>query len=120
MKKYLLAPAFILATIFLLMACAKETSFPQAGGELPGQNITIQADGSFSPAILTVASGTTVSFVNNHNKPHNIKSSDSVSIVTNLIAPYKFYKFNTSGLTGVYDYKCLLDTSIRGSLIVTP
>lgn len=119
MKKYLSAPAFVLAAIFLLMACAKETSFPQAGGELPGQNITIQADGSFSPAALVVASGTTVSFVNNDSKAHNIMSIDSVSIVTNLIAPYKFYKFNTSGLTGIYHYKCLLDTSIRGTLLIT-
>jgi plastocyanin len=120
MKNNIFLAIFILLASILWVSCSKVDSFPDAGGTLPSNYITIQANGSFSPFTLRVASGSTITFVNNDSKPHNILSSDSVSIVTNIIAPKSFYIFKNDALIGVFPYKCILDSTIRGTIIISP
>jgi len=103
-----------------MAACTKNIDYPEQGGNLPGNYITIQADGSFSSALLNVVSGSTISFVNNDSKAHNILSNDSISIISNIIAPESFYVLKTDTLKGIIPYKCMLDSTIRGTIIVTP
>ncbi|MGH9200506.1 MAG: hypothetical protein ACRD2A_04630 [Vicinamibacterales bacterium] len=48
---------------------------PTGGGSLPtGVTITIGADGQVTPANVTIAQGGRVTFVNNHNQPHDMSS----------------------------------------------
>ncbi len=44
------------------------------GGATATTTITIGADGRVSPATITVAPGSRVTFVNNHNRPHDMSS----------------------------------------------
>ncbi len=44
------------------------------GGGSAGTTITIGTDGRVSPANLTVSPGSRVTFVNNHNRPHDMSS----------------------------------------------
>ena len=121
MKKYLFASVLALLIATALFGCTKVTEeFNAVGGDLPTHYIVIQANGSFSPSLLSVASGSSITFVNNDKKPHNIMSTDSISIRTNVIAPNGFFKFKNDSLIGVFPYKCLLDSTIRGTIIITP
>lgn len=120
MKNNLFTPVIILVISIALATCTKVDYYPEAGGNLPSNYITIQPGGSFSPAVLKVASGSSITFVNNDTKPHHIKSNDSVSIVTNIIAPNSFYLFKNDAITGSFPYRCILDTNIRGTIIISP
>ena len=110
--------AFIVATLFF--SCAKHEYFDAYGGELPGNYVIIQADGTLGPYSLEVASGSSVTFVNDDVKPHSIMRTDNVSIVTNVIPSKGFYKFKNDALVGSFPYKSLLDSSIKGIIIITP
>jgi plastocyanin len=121
MKKNLLGPVMLLFATITLFACTKITEdVTAAGGNLPTHYIVIEANGSFTPALLRVASGSSITFVNNDKKPHNIMSNDSISIRTNVIAPNGFFKFKNDTLVGIFPYKCLVDSNIRGTIIITP
>ncbi len=45
-----------------------------SGGGTATTTITIGTDGRVSPASITVAPGSRVTFVNNHNRPHDMSS----------------------------------------------
>jgi plastocyanin len=47
---------------------------PGGGGGTPTMTITIGANGSVSPASLTVPVGSRVTFTNSHNQPHDMNS----------------------------------------------
>lgn len=120
MKNNLFTPVIILGISVALATCTKVTDFEGVGGDLPTNYITLQADGTFSPAILRVASGSSITFVNNDNEPHQLISADSLSINTGLIAPGRSYFFKKDTLIGTIPYRCVLDTNIRGTVIITP
>jgi plastocyanin len=116
--------SYLKPVLFILMAamsaCTKNIAYPDLGGNLPGHYITIQANGAFGPALLNVVSGSTIYFVNNDRKAHNILSNDSTSIISNSIAPGAFYLLKTDTIQGIIPYRCTLDSSIRGTIIITP
>jgi plastocyanin len=106
MKNNLFTPVIMLFISVALATCTKTTDF--------------QADGSFTPAILRVASGSSITFVNNDNEPHQLLSSDSVSINTGLIEPGRSFFFKKDTLVGTISYRCTLDSNIRGTVIIAP
>ena len=57
------------------LSCGGSGSAPAApsGGSAEGRTITITANGA-TPAVLTIAPGTRVLFVNNDTRPHNMTS----------------------------------------------
>jgi plastocyanin len=120
MKNNLFTPVIMLFISVALATCTKTTDFEAVGGDLPTNYITLQADGSFTPAILRVASGSSITFVNNDNEPHQLLSSDSVSINTGLIEPVRSFFFKKDTLVGTISYRCTLDSNIRGTVIITP
>lgn len=121
MKYPALYTALILATGFILNACTKHEGFTAAGGNLPTNYITVLPNGTLVPATLTVASGSSVTFVNNHNKPHRILSLDAdSSIYTAIIPPDSSFFYKNDTLTGTYAYKCVLDSTITGVLTIRP
>jgi plastocyanin len=120
MKYCSLISLIILIISISLTACTKNIDYPEQGGNLPSNYIIIESGGSFSPLLLKVTTGSSITFVNNDTRPHNIISNDSISINTNIIAPKSFYFFKNDTLTGVFPYKCMLDSSIRGTIIINP
>lgn len=119
MRKIIFTSVSLIITI-LFAACTQEEDFKELGGNLPTNYIIIQADGSLTPSVLSVASGSSITFVNSDTKPHHIISNDSTSIKTNIIASKSFYLFKNDTLHGVFPYRCLLDSNIKGTILITP
>lgn len=104
-----------------ICSCTKNESFTAVGGNLPTNYITILANGKLQPAVLNIASGSSVTFVNNHHKPHRFLSLDAdSSIYTSIIAPDSFFVYKNAGLAGNYLFKCTLDSSIAGIINIRP
>jgi len=71
---------------------------------------------SFSPATLTVAAGTTVTWVNHDDIPHNVVSNDKVfkSKVMDTDEKFSF----TFAKAGEYPYFCAIHPKMTGKVVV--
>ena len=71
---------------------------------------------SFSPATLTVAAGTTVTWVNHDDIPHNVVSTDKVfkSKVMDTDEKFSF----TFTKAGEYSYFCGIHPKMTGRVVV--
>jgi plastocyanin len=88
LKRTRLLPIAVCAVVFLsTMACGGSSGStppttptptptpPTGGGSLPtAVTITIGTNGQVTPANVTIAVGGRVTFVNNHNQPHDMSS----------------------------------------------
>jgi plastocyanin len=78
MTAHHLQTAGIALTLALVFAgCGSDGGSPTPPSETPGSvaaTITIGANGVVSPKDVTVAPGSRVTFVNNHNVPHDMSS----------------------------------------------
>ena len=111
----------ILVAVFIVNACTKHEGYTPAGGNLPTNYITVLPDGRIKPTSLTVASGSSITFVNMHNKPHRILSLDAdSSIYTTVIPPDSSFFYKNDTLLGTFTYKCVLDSTIRGTITIRP
>src|SRR5690349_20900587 len=103
--------AIFTVIIFSVTACNKTGIAEPAGGELP-TNYIIVKDSIFTPATLTVVSGSSITFVNNTANAHTIMTDDTVTIKRTAIAPGTsfFFKKDTSG---TFPYHCTVHPSAR-------
>ena len=121
MKLTKLFAAVVLITVFVMNACTKHEAYTQAGGNLPTNYITVLPNGRITPASLSIASGSSITFVNNHNKPHRILSLDAdSSIYTSIIPPDRSFFYKNDTLLGTFAFKCVLDSSITGIISIRP
>ena len=73
---------------------------------------------TFNPSEITVAPGTTVTWVNNEAMPHNVADSNKGFRSKTLVKDDKFsFTFTTAG---EYDYLCLIHPNMKGKVIVKP
>lgn len=73
-------------------------------------------DFAYSPATLTVAPGTTVTWTSRDDEPHTVTSRDSLFTSGGLDADESFsYTFTTPG---TYTYFCKLHPEMNGTIIV--
>jgi plastocyanin len=71
---------------------------------------------SFSPATLTVAAGTTVTWTNRDDIPHNVVSTDKVFKSKVMDTDEKFsYTFTKAGS---YSYFCSIHPHMTGAVVV--
>ena len=70
----------------------------------------------FVPAILTVAPGTAVTWVNKDEEPHNIVSPDRAFRSKAIDGGEKFT--NVFEKPGTYNYLCAMHPQMRGTVIV--
>jgi plastocyanin len=71
---------------------------------------------SFGPATITVAAGTTVTWVNRDDIPHTVVSADSVFKSKALDTDEKFtYTFSKAG---TYSYFCSIHPKMTGQIVV--
>ena len=69
-----------------LFSCNKENEgYNAIGGQLPSNYILIK-DSSFSPAVLSVVVGSSITFSNQTNLLHTIVSDDTVAIKSTPVA----------------------------------
>jgi len=73
---------------------------------------------TFNPSEITVAPGTTVTWVNNEAMPHNVADLNKGFRSKILAKDDKFsFTFTTAG---EYDYLCLIHPNMKGKVIVKP
>jgi plastocyanin len=91
----------LLMTALCFSACEKgHTGGNEQGGLLPTNYISIK-DSSFSPELLTVVSGSSITFVNTTNIPQTIISTDSLIIPAAVIAANTSFFFKNDTIDAV-------------------
>jgi len=118
MKKIRLNVLLLAGILFAgLYSCTKsEEDFTAQGGLLPTNYITIK-DSSFSPSTLTVAAGSSITFVNSTDFEHSIVSEDSATILSGIIASKtSFYYLKDT--VAVINYHCGKHPAVKGRIIL--
>ena len=98
------------------------------GGNPSTATITIGSDGRVSPAQVTIAVGGRVTFVNNHNLPHDMSSDphpehtqcpeiNSVGFLT-AGQTRTTSNLNTARTCGFHDHNLPDDTRLQGRIII--
>ena len=116
------ACAFVLVLACLSAGCASGQNPVSPAGATPApatvNTITIK-DFTFSPATLTVKTGTTVTWVNEDGASHTIASDDgskfpctSPQLASRDSYPLAFTQ------AGTYPYHCSIHPSMKGTIIV--
>ena len=72
---------------------------------------------SFSPATLTVASGTTVKWTNRDDIPHTVVSDDKTTFKSKVLDTDDTFTF-TFTKPGTYDYFCSIHPKMTGKVVV--
>ena len=98
------------------------------GGNPTTATITIGSDGRVSPSSVTIAVGGRVTFVNNHNVPHDMSSDPhpehtdcpAMAQVGFLSAGQQRTSgnFNTARTCGFHDHNRENDTGLQGRIII--
>ena len=118
---YLMLSGLLIGTLF---SCSKtEEDFGAQGGLLPTNYINIQ-DNSFSPSTLTVANGSSITFLNKTTTSHTIVSADSSTILSPSIASGSFFYVKPDTLSGSLpvniNYHCMEHPTVTGTIILIP
>ena len=92
---------------------------PAVAGQNNGNNVfQVKIDNfSFSPSILTVPVGSTVTWTNQDDVPHNVTSTEGKTLKSPVLdTDGKFsYTFNKAG---VYPYYCAIHPKMTGKVAV--
>jgi plastocyanin len=118
---YLLISGFLIGGLY---SCSKtEEDFGAQGGLLPTNYINIQ-DNSFSPSPLTVANGSSITFLNKTTTSHTIVSADSSTILSPSIASGSYFYVKPDTLAGSLpvniNYHCKEHPSVTGTIVLIP
>jgi plastocyanin len=122
MKLRSLIYLFSIVLIIGFYACNKNTGFEQAGGLLPTNYIVIK-DSTFSPVTLTVANGSSITFLNQTTVAHTIMSDDTTTLRAALIRPDSSFYFKPDTATSIpvpiyIPYHCIEHPSSRGVIVL--
>jgi plastocyanin len=100
-------------------AAAPAPAAPAApGGSRPGSARVTVVDFAFTPALLSVHAGDTVSWVNAGQSPHTVTAAGGV-FGTSLLAPGATYR-TVARRAGTVTYVCSFHSQMRGTLVVLP
>ncbi|HTB24098.1 MAG TPA: cupredoxin domain-containing protein [Puia sp.] len=110
-RKFITAALLTILAAIIFISCSKSNSNNNA----QGTTISITSSG-FSPATLTVVTGSSVTWKNNDSTSHSISSSDG-SISSGTIAAGSSYS-KTFSSVGTFNYFDATKTSMTGVLIV--
>jgi len=121
MKNSLLVLSIVIAAVAGSALSAPRPNTLQTGAPASAQQAPAAAEVkidnfSFSPATLTVAAGTTVTWVNHDDIPHNIVSADKAfkSKVMDTDEKFSF----TFTKAGEYPYFCGIHPKMTGKVVV--
>ena len=120
-KKRLLAGSVFLLGIFIVSSnCSKSSN-----SSTPGANEVFISNMEYDPATITVAVGTTVTWINNDNTAHTVTSdtgssetfdSGSISSAGGYSGGGSYpHKFSTAG---TFHYHCNFHSTMHGTVIV--
>jgi plastocyanin len=108
---YILSIAVLLVTMLAGRKTASVAAAPAAAG------VEVKIDNfSFTPAALTVAAGTQVTWTNRDDIPHTVVSDDKAIKSKTLDTDEKFTFTFTK--PGTYSYFCSLHPKMKGTVVV--
>ncbi|UEG49513.1 cupredoxin domain-containing protein [Ferruginibacter lapsinanis] len=107
------------AVTIINFGCKKDsttTTVPTGGG--PTEDVSISGS-AFSPSVLTISKGTTVTWENHDAMSHTVTSDDGTSFNSGTLGTHGTFsfKFNTAG---TYNYHCSFHSSMTASVVVNP
>jgi plastocyanin len=115
--------AFILPLAMAAVSCASEERSGGAPFEVPGEpvktnEVELPKSYKFEPAVVEVEAGTSITWTNNDNFPHNVHLLDGSDRTLDLpIGDSGSFSFDESGT--IY-YECSLHPQqMRGKIVVT-
>jgi plastocyanin len=73
----------------------------------------------FGPAVLTVAPGTTVTWVNEDDIPHTVVAEDKVTFRSRVLDTGEKFTF-TFARPGTFGYFCSIHPHMTGKVVVKP
>jgi hypothetical protein len=117
LMKYALT--FLILTTVLLISCESPHSGANSGGGLVPTNYIVIKDSSFSPAMISLVSGNSITFLNQTGSVQRLMTDDSTTIRDTAIAPNRSFYFKPD-TTGTFEYHLVNKVSARGSFIITP
>ncbi len=114
--------------IMLVLSCSfsgctssqsPQTSTPTTPAPVGGSNAIAIKNFAFSPASLTIKSGTAVTWTNQDGAPHQVASDPGtpVAFSSDSLANGESYQF-TFTRPGTYTYYCTIHPSMKGTIIV--
>jgi len=115
--KYMLT--FLILTTTILISCESPHSGSNTGGGLIPTNYIVIRDSSFSPAMLSVVSGNSITFLNQTGSVQRLMTDDSTTIRDTAIAPNRSFYFKNDTV-GTFDYHLVNKASASGTFIITP
>jgi plastocyanin len=114
----LISAIFIIFALVSLSACSSgygTTSSTTSSPPASGNSITL-ANFAFSPAMLPVKAGTTVTWTNKDSSAHSVTSDGGV-FDSGSLAPNATFTF-TFNSTGTFAYHCSIHPSMKGTVVV--
>jgi plastocyanin len=109
------------STVLLFCAALAATALTGASrADAPAAPVAkvIIANMSFSPSTLTVAAGTTVTWVNRDGDAHSVESRDKGFTSSPLLNTGEKHSY-TFTTPGTYAYYCSVHASMTGKIVVT-
>jgi plastocyanin len=102
----------ILVVLILIAGCTQQNPPPTGNPN----TVTIK-NFAFSPSVLTVSSGTTVTWVNEDSTVHTV-TSDSGSELNSGEVPSGQSYTHTFNTAGTFSYHCSIHTSMKAQIVV--
>src|SRR3989344_1506254 len=72
---------------------------------------------SFNPSVLSIKTGTTVTWTNNDSVPHTVTTDSGDLLNSSTIAPGQLFSY-TFAVPGSVSYHCALHPSMKGTISV--
>jgi plastocyanin len=98
----------------VIFSCSKSNNYMSTGNP----NTVSVKNMAFSPASLSVAPGTTVTWVNNDGVAHTVTADDG-TFDSGSIAPGNSFT-HTFSSAGTVNYHCSIHPMMKGAVTVTP
>ena len=113
MKRKKIFPLILIATLSIL-GC-EENGTNGNGDDGPAANEVWMQNIAFVPETLTVAAGTTVTWINKDDVLHNVTAEGFTS--SNNFGEGETYSY-TFDQAGTFDYECTLHPGMEGTIVV--
>ena len=95
------------------------TAIVMTGFSLGAENLSVQITNfNYTPEVIKVKVGTTISWTNEDNVPHTITGDDN-SWDSGRVKKNETYS-HTFDKAGTFEYHCAYHSAMKGSVIVSP
>ena len=119
MRRSVLRASLAVGLVLAIGACSSGTRGSVASAQQKAATAEVKIDNfSFTPAVLTVTVGSTVTWTNRDDIPHNVVDKDDPNIFKSKVLDTDEKFSFTFNKTGTYSYFCSLHPKMTGKVVV--